>query len=755
MSPENERIAAKQTDKSNDALKVWRRFRIAFAVALVLLLVTVGLAIKASRDNQAARQWVFHTHEVIECMTELGERASSRELALRNFVRSGNVRFRDRYLVLDGEAQAMSDMLIALVVDNPLQTERAHRLDALVDERSRDLATLLKTYRSENSENILAANLMPSSTAQGLMDEAMATFRNEEHRLLGERQRRLDRSATFIQVLVPVIGLTGLFILTGCQLALGRYMEQTRRSYEEVKAMKRVADEANAFKSAFLANVSHEIRTPLAAVLGYTDILRSSVPSTPAERDECLRTIRRSGEQVLTIVNDILDLSKIEAGRMTTENIPCCVVEVIGDVASLFRRVAVNRGLFFEVKYKDPIPDQVRTDPARLRQVLMNLVGNAVKFTERGGVRLIVDVVRETGAAPLLRVQVIDTGIGLSKEVAGTLFQPFIQGDVSTTRRFGGTGLGLTISKHFAELLGGGIKIESEVGKGSTFTLTVATGSLAGVRMLTGVEEASRSSKQPEGVKAPRLNGLRFLVGEDGLDNQQIILFHLREVGAEVTLAENGKIAVQLATEMAEKNRPFDLILMDMQMPVMDGYTATKTLRDRRYTGPIVALTANAMAHDREKCLTAGCNGFITKPIQWPAFWATVRRFITEASEATAAVKAGPAKVAAVAEIVAQQPPAVETPAPEGELAQLKARFSKVLPDRLAEIRAAFERQDRVKMRFLVHSLSGAAASYGFPEVTDMARELDVNHSADENRVIEMLKALDSSAQTAMGARAA
>jgi signal transduction histidine kinase/DNA-binding response OmpR family regulator len=739
--------SVKSADMGNRSGKIAVRFKTGFTFALVLLVVTMALAAKTSRDNASARQWVFHTHEVIECVTELTARASERELGMRNYVRTGDARFRERYDALDRETNVLGDRLVALVSDNPPQIQHAQQIRTLIEERGRAIAALLNAYTPANSEHVLAANVMPSSSALDAMDGAISSFRDEERRLLDERQARLDSSAKLIDQLIPMIGLTGLFVLVGCQIALSRYFSQARRAQAATLAATQMADKANKFKSAFLANVSHEIRTPLAAILGYTDMLRGDKPSSPEDRDDYLRTIQRNGEQMLTIVNDILDLSKIEAGRMTVERIPCGIVEVIADVASLFRRVAADRGLFFEVKYIDPIPAQIRTDPTRLRQVLMNLVGNAVKFTEHGGVRLVVDVIFDGAVSRLLRVRVVDTGIGVSTEAAATLFHPFIQADISTTRRFGGTGLGLTISRHFAELLGGTINVESEIGRGSTFTLTVATGDLAGIEMLTGVTEVSRDSHGSAVMASPRLNGLRVLVAEDGLDNRQIILFYLRQAGAEVMVAENGKAAVQLATEMAKANRPFDLILMDMQMPVMDGYTATTTLRNSRYTGPIVALTANAMAHDREKCLTAGCNGFITKPILWPEFWTTIRRFLTNPSATTAAVRSGAAQLVTVpTPTLIMDPGAKELPgAAIDKLAQLMAKLAAALPERVTDIRLAFEQQDRPKMKLLAHALSGAAASYGFPETGELAHQLDLNYDVENSRVLDMLKALDLS----------
>jgi signal transduction histidine kinase/CheY-like chemotaxis protein len=560
-------------------------------------------------------------------------------------------------------------------------------------------------------------------------------------------------SNEFIEMLAPITGAAGVLALLACYFEVRRYVKQTIRADSHAQAAIRVAAETDEFKNAFLANVSHEIRTPLAAMLGYADMLHSGSTTAAAERDQWLCTIRRSGDHLLTIVNDILDLSKIEAGRMTTEPISCSVQEVIAEVASLFRPVAVERGLYFEVKYLDAIPERVRTDPTRLRQALMNVIGNAVKFTERGGVRLLVDLAREADAAPLLRVRVVDTGIGMAPEVAARLFQPFVQGDVATTRRFGGTGLGLTISRQFVEMLGGAISVESEVGRGSTFTLTVATGDLEGVAMLTGVEESSREISPPASVVPPRLDGARVLVAEDGPDNQQIIGFHLRQAGAEVTLAENGKVAVQLAIEAADADRPFDLIVMDMQMPVMDGYVATTKLRDRPYTGPIIALTANAMTQDRQKCLTAGCNAFVTKPIQWELFWETIRRFVIDAGGAAARARAL-ARVSADDSAAAWAAEAFP-PAARAELARLNAQFAAALPGRVTEVREAFQREDRVKLRSLAHSLSGAAAMFGYPEASQIARELDLYYDADPIRIADLIKELDASVFRSLIPRAA
>ncbi len=385
------------------------------------------------------------------------------------------------------------------------------------------------------------------------------------------------------------------------------------------------AEQAAQTKSNFLANMSHEIRTPMTAILGYTDLLLDS-SNDHADSAHAVQTIKRNGEHLLTIINDILDISKLESGQMTVERILMSPHEVLSDVESLMRLKAEDKGLSFSVEFMGPVPATIESDPTRLRQILINLIGNAIKFTDEGGVRLIVKLVHENESEePQLRFEIVDSGIGMSKEQIDTLFQPFHQADASTTRKYGGTGLGLTISRHFTELLGGDINITCIPGEGCTFFATIATGSMVGVRMIVGPVEEMPPVASPSSPLTPDttlhtepdspLGGLRLLLVEDGPDNQRLISFHLKKAGAEVEVAENGKIGFDLALEAQREAQPFAVILMDMQMPVMDGYTATEELRRSGYGRPIIALTAHAMAEDRHKCLEAGCDEYMTKPI--------------------------------------------------------------------------------------------------------------------------------------------
>ncbi len=407
-------------------------------------------------------------------------------------------------------------------------------------------------------------------------------------------------------------------------IAIRTNITEHKKTEDALQVAKTQADAANHAKSEFLANMSHEIRTPMTAILGFTENLIENDLSE-AEKKSCVRTTQRNGENLLAIINDILDLSKIEAGKMDAKRTSCEPCAVIAEVCSLVRDHADAKGLAFNMEYEGAIPKTIQTNAVRLRQVLINLIGNAIKFTETGSVRMVTRL-DNNHDEPCMQFDVIDTGRGMDKDSVSNLFQSFTQADYSTTRSFGGTGIGLSISKRLAVLLGGDITIvETEIGVGSTVRATVATGSLEGVKMLDDPlsSTAVAQNEHPQSnLKALRtdLNGLRILLVEDGPDNQRLISFILKKAGAQVTVKENGKLALDNALAERDAGKPYDVILMDMQMPVMDGYEATRMLRREGYTLPIIAITAHALHGDRERCINAGCNDFMTKPLDRPKF---------------------------------------------------------------------------------------------------------------------------------------
>jgi len=409
-------------------------------------------------------------------------------------------------------------------------------------------------------------------------------------------------------------------------------VESRKRVLIELKTAMKAAEASSKAKSEFVANMSHEIRTPLNGVLGFTELLMLRLDD--GDTEEChdfLDTIEASGRHLAILLNDILDISKIEAGKLEVERVPCSPHEILTHVVNLLRVQAREKGLELQYRWASQTPKMIHTDPARLRQVIMNLVGNAVKFTEQGFVCI---TARFDEQHRTLAVSVEDTGVGISEEKQQNIFLPFVQADTTVTRRFGGTGLGLTISRRLAVAMGGELSVTSEEGCGSCFTATFTTGEFEGLTNLSstfldaaaptnsgsGDRRSGDSDQKNCNIVAPheasgkktggRLAAANILVVEDGPTNRKLITVILEQAGATVVVAENGQIGLDLG-----RDGSFDLILMDMQMPVMDGYTSTTKLREAGITVPIVALTAHAMSGAREECLTAGCSDYMTKPI--------------------------------------------------------------------------------------------------------------------------------------------
>jgi len=495
------------------------------------------------------------------------------------------------------------------------------------------------------------------------------------------------------------------------------------------------AEEASRAKSNFLANMSHEIRTPMTAILGYADVLLSPT-QTMSDRINSLQVIRRNARHLMDLINDILDISKIEAGQMTVESLSCDPARAVVEVVSMLRPRAIAKELSLTVEFVGGIPAEIKTDPLRLRQVLMNLTSNAIKFTERGEVRLKVSA-EDLGSGSRVRFDIMDTGIGITAKQTERLFQPFVQADESMTRKYGGTGLGLVISKRLAGQLGGDLTLRSEPGRGTTFSFWVQGGPLQGVLMRQGLSESMLAigSHQSDADQIA-LEG-RILLVEDGIDNQHLLTMHLETAGAKVIVAANGRLGIERL-----RAEPFDLVLMDMQMPVLDGYGATSELRRLGYTLPIIALTAHAMCGDRTKCIDAGCTDYLTKPVDKELLLRTVASYLSKAESNKPVPTALSARLPAVAPVAAPGgATARDAAAPPGSSGVAVRRA--VLPrdkDAMAEaMRKAVEgfvsrlpakvdallqlRQagDLEELRRLIHQLKGAGAGFGFPRISETA----------------------------------
>ncbi|MBX3362724.1 MAG: response regulator [Phycisphaeraceae bacterium] len=405
----------------------------------------------------------------------------------------------------------------------------------------------------------------------------------------------------------------------------------------ELQAEREKAEMANRAKGAFVANMTHELRTPMTAILGYAELLERE-RQFDEEAAVWLRTVKRSGEHLLTLINDVLDYSKVEAGKMRVELMECDPGALLEDVRMLMLENASAKGLKLVVEWAGAAPTRVRTDPTRLRQILFNLVGNAIKFTASGSVRIEAGVKADPLRGWRLRVRVIDSGIGMTDEVLARLFKPFTQADASMSRRFGGTGLGLSISRELARMLGGDIVVDSCPGVGSTFTLDIEVGIVSQtladdeVKSLAGSAQGAMGTAHAESP----LRNRRVLLVEDGPDNQRLAKHHLSKGGAEVVVAGDGKTAIEII-----ESGTFDIVLMDMQMPVMDGYEATKALRRRGFKTPIIAITANARVEDSNLCLAAGCDDFIAKPFTRQSLLDACSKWLGRSSDKCVAAGSG------------------------------------------------------------------------------------------------------------------
>ena len=435
----------------------------------------------------------------------------------------------------------------------------------------------------------------------------------------------------------PVLGHKGKY---GGVLVSFDDVTQLEATKRDLNVAKRVAEDANQAKSEFLARMSHEIRTPMNAILGFTDVLRRGFDESVADRQQYLDTIHGSGEHLLALINDILDLSKIESGQMELELRRCSPHQLLDQVVTLLRSKAEEKGISLDLECDGQLPETILADAVRLRQTIMNLASNAIKFTEQGGVRIAARLVKGEPGTPteavspaasrtMLQIDVVDTGIGISAEAQQRIFDPFAQADTSITRRFGGTGLGLAISRQLAEAMGGELAVTSQQGQGSTFSITCDPGPLDGVPLIDAdTAMANLSQRAVVAQHVDQLPAARILVADDGQSNRKLVKLVLGRAGVDVVAVENGQQAVEQA-----QRQPFDVILMDMQMPVMDGYAATQTLRRSGYEQPIIALTADAMQGAEDKCRAAGCSGFMTKPINIDRLLATMAEVLGDGTE--------------------------------------------------------------------------------------------------------------------------
>ena len=493
------------------------------------------------------------------------------------------------------------------------------------------------------------------------------------------------------------------------------------------------AEKASVAKSQFLTHMSHEIRTPLGAILGYTDLLLEG--ENQAARLESLRSILSNGRHLLSVINDILDLAKIEARKLEIDSVLYSPWQSMLEAESVLRVQADLKRVRLQIEPMGALPERALFDPTHVLQVLTNLGSNAIKFTSQGKrvwLRMGAERLGAHGRV-LLRIEAEDEGIGMTGEQTAKIFEPFVQGESGTARRYGGTGLGLAITRELVRAMGGQVEVTSEPGVGSLFRVSIACrlpdeNTPWNAVDIDAVRKVRAEMKGGPGTPLPSLVG-HVLLAEDNPDNRRILLHYLRMSGLEMDVAEDGNIAVEKALANG-----YDLILMDIQMPGVDGYTATRELRRANYDGPIIALTAHAMREERERCLEAGCNDYLTKPVERRTLLETVARYLPDHSISAAIVQP------ALTQESKREPEPEPEPVLKSEIGEevnstdsdddddwrLDAEFQEMLrdylkglPGRLAQIELASQIGDFIKVGELAHQLRGSGGMFGLPELTD------------------------------------
>lgn len=570
--------------------------------------------------------------------------------------------------------------------------------------------TAVELIRTESSDNKnIHASIIAARKAQSELLTHIDALVDGQNKYAQNAVATGEREYYFTIIVAIISGIVITLAASFIAYTISKFVGITNQKLLEKNMALEVATEC---KTEFLANMSHEIRTPLTSIIGFAQTCRLSNQSM-SERHDAVKTIIKSGEHLLGIVNDILDLSKIEANKLEYEHIDHAPFQVLYDVESIMNPKAIEKDIEFNVNFLFPIPKEIRTDQLRVRQILLNLCTNAIKFTNHGYVYINVsyDINDKT-----LRYDVLDTGIGIPKDRLETIFKPFEQAEASTTRNYGGTGLGLTLSSELASGLGGVLTGTSIEGKGSTFTLNLPLKHVSS----EFVHSAQHIPKkiEPE-LDAPQLQTYcgKVLLAEDNLNNQKLLTIYLQSMGLELDIANNGIEAIQKLS-----NNTYDIIFMDMRMPKMDGITATTRIREDGITTPIIALTANVLPSDKKDFFKAGCNDFLGKPIDTDQLREKISKHLTQSCPLTN--NANPIR---------------SLLSDNDDLHEIIIAFVDSLPNDISNAMYKFNSGDYEELKFILHNIKGVSGNYGYPVLVKLFEKMEYQLLTNNHAELELL----------------
>jgi signal transduction histidine kinase/ActR/RegA family two-component response regulator len=683
-------------------------------VMTLLFGVIVAVSIVGMQNIQSTGEEIVQDRiEKIALVQAMGVAARERTVLLQRMIMVDDPFERDQ-LALDYNIQGsrFANARMALLAKDLAERERdildrQGRTSGVAVPIQNEVVDLIADDRLAEAKAVLTQKAMPlQDKVLAALSELMQFQTSAANESVIQTRRSFERGRV-VTVVMTAIGAGVAIVLIWL---VSKAARQRRDYYEQLQAATRA-------KSSFLAKMSHEIRTPLTAIIGFAELSLDG-SHRPDERTDALRTIHRSGRHLLSIINDILDLSKIEADKFSVAPERASLFRILDEIGSLAQMQATAKGLQFDINYRLPLPRYIETDPLRLKQIIINLCGNAVKFTERGFVRINVAFDR---LLDQLMIEVEDTGIGMNPEEIGRLFQEFHQADAGINRRFGGTGLGLALSQRLATLLGGNISVASSKGVGSRFSLVLRQREITHelVYSLREIEIESAEARAVVSHTDGQFAGSVLLV-EDTPEIRNLVTMYLRRAGAQVHAVENG---VQALAAIAAGS--FDLVLMDIQMPVMDGIAAMTKLREAKYPVPVVALTANAMKDERELYQQAGFAEFLAKPVDR----GLLNQVLGKHLKAAHAAEDAPIRCIVDAD--------------DPEMRSLVVAFVEKLPEYWNPIENAMKSRNWARVQDLAHKLKGLGGSMGYPVVSDIAASILFQLKAENHdEVVQHVKRL-------------